>query len=461
MNAIGTVSGQPISPQAGKAVARPSGAGAWRQPEPIDKLLRGPARFGGFFILLFFGVFGTWAALAPLSSGTIASGVVSPDFSLRTVQHEQGGTIAAVHVIEGQTVASGQLLVSLEATQVQAAYDLRRERWLRLEVEGARLAAETIGSPTMILPPEVLAEQDPAFQQFILTQRTLLADNLAQRGQDEELRAQQVSQFDSQRNAVQASIISLQAQAALIEEELADKQSLLEGQLVARTAVLSLEREKARLQGEIAARQAQVAELGQSILGVEIGARQRQVDRRNEVSRASTEINEQIAAVREELASAEDTLAKLQIRSTAAGRVHELRFATAGAVVGPREKIMDIVPTDDALIILANVSPRDIDVVDVGLQAHVSLVPFANRNALPLIGTVTEKAATATQDERGQMPPFFRVRIAISPEELLARDVSMTPGMPADVTIVTGERTMLQYLTSPFLKSLRNAFIYD
>jgi multidrug efflux pump subunit AcrA (membrane-fusion protein) len=122
---------------------------------------------------------------------------------------------------------------------------------------------------------------------------------------------------------------------------------------------------------------------------------------------------------------------------------------------------MDIVPLDNDLLIVARLAPRDIDVVRVGLEAHVTLLPFASRNALPLTGEVVQVAADSTMDEApGQ--PYYAVRIEVPASELARHDgVYLSPGMPANVTVVTGARTMLAYLLDPFLGSLRNAFIYD
>ena len=430
-------------------------------PASISGLMRGPIILGAVIVILFFGVFGTWAALAPLSSGAIAPGVVNPSFSTRPIQHEIGGSIAAVHVIEGEAVEAGQLLVTLEPTQAEAAYALRVERWMRLLVTRARLLAQTLGEKALQQPAELPASLSVELEQFIATQRALLSISVEQLANDRVIAAQRVAQLDSQRQAIQAEIDALASQQALVNSELTDKQALLEQQLVTRAAVQAVQREFARLSGDIASRTAQLAEIQQSISEVETTALQALEQRRNEVAKESMEVNNQIAMLEEELASTRDTLDRTEIYSPVAGRVHDLRFAAADAVVGPREKIMEIVPADDELVVLARVAPSDIDLVHRGLKARLSLVPFANRNSLPLHGEVSEVAATVTVDERGTQPPYYQVRITIAQSELERNDVYLTPGMPADVTIITGERTMLQYLTDPFLRSLRNAFIYD
>jgi HlyD family type I secretion membrane fusion protein len=141
--------------------------------------------------------------------------------------------------------------------------------------------------------------------------------------------------------------------------------------------------------------------------------------------------------------------------------VLNLRSQTTGGVIRAGDPIMDIVPLDDDLIVVAKLSPRDIDAVTVGLRAHLTLVPFASRNSLPLNGEVTQIAADATVDERTGAS-YYEMRVRVPAEELASHDgMYLSPGMPADVTVVTGERTMLQYLTQPFLRSLGDAFVYD
>lgn len=460
MSAINAVvSGQDLAPQTGKPTAKPAGAGQWQQPEPVGRLLKGPALFGGLFILLFFGLFGAWAALAPLSSGAIAPGLVNPDLR-RPIRHETGGTIASMNVIEGQVVSKGQLLLTLVPVQEQAAFSQREERWKRLAIQRARLDAQATGTATMTLPPGLVVEPGSALDAFMQDQQEVLALSLLKLQRDDSINIQKIAQLQSQRTALEAERRSLISQKALVDQELADKTALLEGQLIARSVQQAVLRQQVQLEGDIARNVARLAELDQLISETETTSLRLRETLQNDVVKESTEVNNQIASLEEELGASRDILSRTEIISPADGKVIGLMFPAPGVVVGPRETIMEIVPADEVLEVIAHVSPRDIDVVHEGLEARLSLVPFANRNALPLTGTVTRIAADATRDERTQQT-YYQVWVSVAPEELAKHDVYLAPGMPADVTIITGERTMLQYLTAPFLKSLQNAFIYD
>lgn len=460
MSAISAaVSGQDLAPQSSKAAARPAGAGQWQQPEPVGKLLKGPALFGGLFILLFFGLFGAWAALAPLSSGAIAPGQVNPDLR-RPIRHEVGGTIASMNVVEGQMVTKGQLLLTLVPVQAQAALAQREERWKRLIIQRARLDAQSAGAETITLPPDVVVEPGSELDAFLQNEQVQLTLGLLKLEGDDGINALQIAQLQSRLTGLQAEQSSLISEKALVDEELADKTALLAEQLIPRSVHQAVLREQVRLEGAINSSVAEMEEIGKLIAEKQATLQRLREATQNEVAKLSTEVNNQIAALEEELGASRDILDRTEVVSPADGKVIGLVFPAPGVVVGPRETIMEIVPADEVLEVIAHVSPRDIDVVHEGLQARLSLVPFANRNALPLTGTVTQIAADATRDERTQQT-YYQVRISVAPEELARHDVYLAPGMPADVTIITGERTMLQYLIAPFLKSLQNAFIYD
>ncbi len=437
-------------------------AGAGRAAIPsVNGLIRGPMLFGLVVVLLFFGGFGSWAALAPLASGAIAPGVVNPDSSRRVVQHLEGGIVQEVHVREGQTVTEGQLLVTLESTRAEANFAARREQWLRLLVTRARLEAHVSGAERMDLPAEVRADPSEDLKDFVTTQQNLFAIRRTTLEQQAEIYDRQREQLESEIAAIHAENAGLRTQMELIQAEYEDKAGLLEQQLISRSEVQSLQREIARLTSVIASNEARVLRAEQSIEENKLRILQMDEAFRDQVAQESTEVNNQIAQVDEDMVSTGDVLRRTAIYSPTAGTVLNLSHPTPGGVVGPGEPIMEIVPSGDDLIVVARLAPSDLDVVTVGLRAHLTLLPFANRNALPLNGEVVQVAADSITDERTGHT-YYEVRVRVPAEELALHDgMYLAPGMPADVTIVTGERTMLQYLAEPFMRSLRNAFVYD
>ncbi len=412
-------------------------------------------------VVLFFVVLGGWAALAPLSSGAIAPGMVSPDSNRKVIQHLEGGIIRTVHVREGQTVRAGDKLITLESTRAEATFSAREEQWLRLLVIRARLEAQAAGASAMQLPSDLAEVTDPGFLAFVETQRQLFTIRQTTISQQEAIFERQIEQLGSEIDSVAAETAGMRRQAELLSAELADKQSLLASQLVSRSVVLDLQREQARLESAIAANGARTARANQAIEETRLSLLQAREKYRDQVAEESTRTNNEIAQLDEDMISTGDVLRRTEIVSPVDGVVLNFRNQTPGGVIRPGEAIMDVVPVEEDMIIIARLPPKDIDVVHVGLLAHVTLVPFASRNSLPLNGEVTQVAADSTLDEATRQY-YYEVRVRVGIEELARHDgFYMSPGMPADVTVVTGERTMLQYLVDPFIRSIRSAFITD
>lgn len=431
------------------------------KPVSAARLSRGPVLFGSTIAIVFFGLFGGWAAVAPLSSGAIAPGVVSPDSSRRVIQHLEGGRIETINVHEGQQVTKGELLMTLDKTSAQAQYAAMREQWLRLQAVSARIRAQQLTLDEIEFPPDVLAITAPSFVEFLANQRDTFLIRRTTLEQQLGIFDRQIEQLGSQVSAMQAQSVGLQTQIDLIGAEIEDKTNLVGQQLLARSALLELQREQANLMSSIAANGSRIAQAGQSIEEVRLSALQARETYRNEVADESTKTNNDLAQVEEALTRSRDILDRTDIVAPVDGVVLGMRFKTEGGVVAPGAPILDIVPAGDDLVVVARLNPQDIDAVSVGLQAHVTLTPFASRNMLPLNGEVRQIDADSTLDERTGLS-FYQMRVHVSAEEVAKHPgVYLSPGMPADVTVVAGERTMLQYLMSPFIRSLESAFVHD
>jgi HlyD family type I secretion membrane fusion protein len=423
--------------------------------------MRGPILFGGAVVLLFFVGFGAWAATAPLTSGAIAPGVVSPDAQRKPVQHFEGGIVKSVLVRENQRVEAGQLLLTLDPIRAEANFAGQQGQWLRLLVTRARLAAEAAGADEWAVPPAVEGIEDSDLLDFVAAERRSFDSRRATLAQQEQIMERRIEQLQSEISAVEAESVGLGTQLNLTAAELLDKQRLLEQQLISRSEVLVLQREVARLESARASNDARIARAMQSIEETRLNWLQTRESHAEEVARLATQVNDSIAQLGEGMTSSSDALDRTSIRSSVAGVVLNLTTQTPGSVVRPGETIMEIVPVDEEMVVFARLAPKDIDLVTVGLQAHVTLIPFASRNLRPLAGEVIAVAADSKVDEASRQA-FYEVRVRVSPEELAQHPgMYLAPGMPADVTIVTGERTLLQYLVDPFIKSLGSAFIYD
>jgi len=428
----------------------------------LGRLMRGPVVAGVLILVVFIGSFGIWAASAPLSSGAIAAGVVSPDSNRKVIQHLEGGIIAAVHVREGDHVAVGQRLVTLQSVGAMASMTSDQQQWLRLLVVRARLTAHAAEAEELELPQELTqTDIDNNLATFIANEQSLFETQRRSQIQLQEIAARQIEQLQSEIASLEAEVVGLMTQKQLIDQELPDAEQLLGQQLIQRARVNTLLREQAELQSGIAGTRADIARANQRIEEVKLSLVQAEETFRIKIAEETTQINNQIAVLDQRLTSAADILRRTQVLSPVEGTVLNLRHTTEGGVIGSGEPIMDIVPSLDELIVVARLSPQDIDIVHVGLVAHVVLRPFASRNLLPLNGEVVQVGADSIVDEKTQ-EAYYSMRIRVPMDELSKYEgLYMSPGMPADVTVVTGERTMAQYLAEPLLRAVRNAFVYD
>lgn len=440
---------------------------AFADPSSLDdhegfwRMLRPTIIFGILTVLLFFGVLGGWAATAKMTAGAIAHGIVSPESNVKVIQHLEGGIIQTIHVNEGDHVKAGDLLITLSPVGAEATHTTRIQRWLHYIIVRARLEAYTTGATEMVLPPEVLDSTDPEIKTYTESQKGLFQTQRRSLDLKREIAVQQAGQIENEQNALRAQNVGLKQQVDLLNDQLVGSQELLGQQLIPKAQVTELSSNLANYQSQLAANNARIARLGQNIEEVRLSQLQEEQTFMSTISDQLADLDNQIADVQEEIAATSDVLRRTEIRSPVDGRVLNFRNQTVGGVIRAGEPIMDIVPVNDALIIVAMLQPKDIDLVKVGLQARVMLTPFAGPASKPLEGEVIQIAADTTTDDATHAS-FYEVRVSISAEELAKHgDVYLSPGMPAEVTVVTGERTMLEYLGDPLIRTINNAFVYD
>lgn len=450
-----------VMPNAPIPPSIPTKASTEPQVLSFTKLARPQLIFGLVVTLLFFVGFGGWAALAPLVSGAAAPGVVSPDSSRRVVQHLEGGIISAIHVREGKSVKRGDPLLTLESTRQNASFSTRKKQWLRLLAQRARLEAHSSNLEEVELPLALQSPRAAGLEGFVATQNRLFETQRTTMQQQIEIQERRVEQLEEEIVSINAQNNGLLTQFTLLGEEIKDKERLLESSLIKKSDVLALRRQQASVGSEIASNRAGIARIRHSIEETRLNLLQAQAAFRDEVAEESAQVDNQIATIEQDMIASGDVLRRTEVSSPVDGTVLNIRSQTIGGVIKAGDAILDIVPVNDELIILARLSPRDIDLVHVGLEAKVHLVPFQNRHSRPLVGEVTQVAADATFDDATR-ETFYEIRVLVSAEEVRSREgIYLTPGMPAEVIVVTGERTMLHYLFDPVARTLRSAFVYD
>lgn len=419
-----------------------------------------PAIFMGYFVIfMFFGVLGTWSYYAPLSSAVIASGTIVVESSRKIVQHFEGGIVREILVEESTPVKAGDVLVRLENTQALASEAvIGNQLYDNLALE-ARLLAERDKLQRIVFPEELLARSnkvniktimDDQSTQFLKRQSSLL-------GQVNILNAR-ASQYQSQISGLIAQRAGVHAQVKIFKEELVGLRELYKDGFYPRSRILAMEREIARLDGEIGQVAAEIAESqgGESETYLQIEQLQQTFG--EEVVSELRQVRTQISDLRERLIVAVDVLKRIEIIAPQSGIIQNMKIHTIGGVIRAGDPLMEIVPSEDKLIVRAQVSPLDIDNVHVGLESEIRLSAFSTRRITTIMGVVESVSPDQIFDEITR-EVYFQAIVVVDestvPDDIMDR---ITPGMPAEVVITTGNRTVLDYLISPIEDMLVRSF---
>ena len=450
-------------------IARLEQRWASRRPElaaPAESVslmheLRRPVRAGVLVVVLFFGGIGWWAASAPLAGAAIAPGVISPDGSRRVVQHLEGGIIREILVSDGSRVRAGDPLIVLEDVQARAGFDALEARFHTLAATQARLLAEQSAAASVSFPAWLIeaTSNDPTALEAMVAQRALF-DTRAKALEDrKDILRRRMEQLREEIAGLEAQIVADSRQIALIDEEIQDVEQLYRKGLERKSRLLALQRARTDIHGNRAERRARIARAQQAIGETELQIIAQDTAQLEAVNEEASQIQVELAEVEQRLAASRDVLQRTLISAPVDGTVVALRFRTPGGVVRPGEPVLEIVPDNEELLIDARLSPMDIDVVRAGLPARVVLPAFQQRHMPQIEGRVRQVSPDAIADaQTGQR--FFAVRVEIDRDRLaaLAPAIELTPGMPAEVYITTGERTALDYLLGPLYDSLRRAW---
>lgn len=415
--------------------------------------------FGLMIIVVFFGGFGIWSYFAPIESAAIAPGKITVAGNRRTIQHLEGGIVRKIYVKDGSRVKKGQSLIKLDDTQAAIALQLSRSEVHELMAIAARLIAERNEDPEIVFPERLLKQKkDERLRRIMEAQQLIFSANKKTFEGNVIILKQRVIQLREQIKGIEAQLKSNTEQHRLILEEVQSVAELERKKLIEKPRLLELKREAAKLQG---LRGENISEI--SVLKQKIGETQAQIltlvsNRRKEVLTELREITQKLNEELEKERAAADVLDRTDIRAPKTGTVVGLKIHTVGGVIKPGDAIMDIVPSADALVVEARVSPLDIDVVHQGLKARVQLTALKQRSTPALLGEVTRVSADIFTDQQSG-ESYYTARITIDPTEMeKLRGQLLYPGMPAQVMIITEKRTPLQYFIQPIKDSFNRAF---
>lgn len=449
--ARGTAVSGELQPAGDTPGAFPKASGDYRRYTLVGALVLGIG-LGGFIV---------WAALAPLSGAVVANGEVVLEGYRTTIQHLDGGIVERLPVEEGQRVEQGQTIAEIADNQARSDLGVVESRLLAALGRQARLQAERDGDDQITFPEE-LSESDAAGQanEIMATQRALFNARRESLETDLSRRGQRIDELEQQINGLEARANAVASQIESFQTEVEERRGLVADQLASKEALRSAERQLNQLRGERGQLRADIAATRAQIATTRMERTLRRQEYTQEVANGLSETQEQILDARSRAIALRAKLERTTITAPVEGFVTGLQVHSAGSVVSPGGKIMDLVPAQRRLLVDVRVPPDRIDDVNVDQVTELSFPSLDSLFVDNIRGRVTSVSADAFSNEQSG-ERYFLARVRVTPEtvdRLVNENFRMTPGMPAQAYINTGSKTLLEYLIKPFSDMLSRAF---
>lgn len=418
-----------------------------------------PALAGWLIIVLFFGGLGFWSVKAPLNGAVVASGVVKVEGNRKSVQHLDGGIVKELRVKEGDKVKAGDVLLVLDDSQARAEFEVFSQQYLVLRATEERLKAELARAAQLAMPPDLAARAGDANVRGVWEGQVSQFESriVSLEGQRKVIR-EKIAQLEHQIRGTEAVLKTYEAQLASIRKELESYKPLVDRGLITLARYSQTERQGQQIEGQIADAGASVAKARQAIAEQQQQMAQAENERMTEVTRDLRDTQAKLLEVVPKLANARAVLSRIEIRSPYSGRVVGLAVFSVGGVIAKGEKILDVVPEEEALVVEAQVNVDDISDVRPNARAEVHLTAYKQRITPIVNGDVVQISADRLVDQKtGQ--PYYVATVRVDKGQLAALPhIQLYPGMPATVMIPTVERTAFDYVVGPLVQSFNHAF---
>ena len=417
---------------------------------------RAVARTGLWILALGFGGFLLWAGLAPLDEGVPTMGMVALDTKRKTVQHLSGGIVKEVLVQEGQQVKEGQALLRLDGAVAKANFEAVRQRYLGFRAMQSRLFAEQAGQGVIDFHPDVKAAlNDPLIQQQVSTQQQLIQARRAALAADLQGIEESMQGLKEQLGSYQNILVQRRSQLALLTEELTNTRGMVKEGYAPRNRQLELERMVAESNASIADLTGNSLRVSRQVSELTQRSVARKQEYRKEIESQLADVTREVQSDAEKFVAVTADLNRMEIKSPANGQVVGLTVQTVGAVLQPGQKLLDIVPNQQTLLLEAHIPPHLIDKVQTGLMADIRFNSFAHSPQLVVDGKVMSVSGDLLSDPLQPQYSYYLARVQVTPEGIKTLGArQMQPGMPAEIVIKTGERSLLTYLMHPLTKRM-------
>jgi adhesin transport system membrane fusion protein len=399
-----------------------------------------------------------WASLAELDEVVVGQGQLIPPASVQKVQSLDGGILRQVHVVEGESVQPGQLLVSLDETRAQASFSEVAAEEESLQARRLRLLAElnSTDAKNIVITPfkgEYSAE-NTALNNEAESYLAELADLTSKVGKADEDIIQQRRELAEAKNNIQTMIDSL----ALLDEEILLTKNAVDSGALSASELRKMERERVNVAGRLSAEGIKLGKLRSMVTESERMRNQVFSSFRSQLRKELSETDARLARVKQILAGLNNQLEQTRMSAGMAGQIKSISLSTIGGVIRPGETIMEIVPQNETLLVEAKVSPKDIGRLTLGQSAIVKFSAYDFVIHGGIKGVLKHISPDATSDEKGNT--FFIVHITAEAgvwQQGLWLDKPMIPGMQAQVDIISGKKTILQYWFKPLLRAKANS----
>jgi HlyD family secretion protein len=432
---------------------------ALRADEPDDNAALRSVVISGLAIIVLFcsGIFG-WGLFAHLNSAVMADGVIVADSHSKTVQNLEGGILSELLVKNGDRVQAGQVLAYLDSTKADSELGQLVNQYWTARARVTRLQAELDDKRQLVFPDDLMAQASSAVQETITTQTNTFESRWRAYDNQTSVVQKRIEQYREEIAAARAFIAASTEQKSLTEKELGIAKQLYEKGLETLPRVLGLQRSVADLEGKLGERRGDIAKANQIIAGAQAEMAGLRDTRLSDIGKELQEAMTLQTDLGERLNAARDVKKRRAIVSPQDGVVTNVKIFTVGGVLTPGQPIMDIVPSNDTLVVEAKIRPADIDAMREGLPAKVWLSAYKRIEVPPVPGKVITVSADRLEDARtGE--PYFSSRIEVDATSLRGLPtVKLQPGMPAEVSVVVAERRAINYFLDPLTVRIDRAF---
>ncbi|WP_281993490.1 HlyD family type I secretion periplasmic adaptor subunit [Sulfitobacter geojensis] len=424
-------------------------------PKPV-------ALMGYILIFITFGVFGSWAAVAKLDSAVVAPATISLEGNRRVVQHFEGGIVEEILVAEAGTVTQGDVLVRLSSIEARSNLEVFSTRLDVARLVEARLLAERALEDEVMFPEDVLSRNSQSVSSVLADQKDLFSDRRLILKSQEDILLARVEQ-------IKVQIEGLEIQKGAFERRIANYTEMLvrmrDGEtrgLIQGNQLSQREDELIEIEANLGQVISDIAQARASIGETELQALQLKQEYRERASTELEQVRAEISELMERRKVADDVLDRTEIRAPGSGTIQNLKVHTVGSVIRPGEVLMELVPEDEELIVNARVSPIDVDNVAVGLMTEVRFTAFKTKLIPIMLGTVDTVSGDVITPDNANEQPYYLARITVDENDIPAEIKDrLSAGMPADVVITTGERTVIDFIASPLMDAVRKSMIEE